>query len=506
MEAEEKVVLIQAIADKDRLIAELQRQIELQSFQIDNLNKNVSVLSHNIAALTASISNQAASAVPAANSVIGKRRSATNSIFGEKKLSKVSRTDSILSTENASDENNATLDSDASMSNPILISSDECAESGAQQSYVNTDSQSNTWADVVSKKVNIATKNTPIQLGINIDGDYNMILSNLRNKFGTSGYEWLQLRRGAAPRIICHGTELKNSIMEFLSECGVEFNTFAEKGCKKKAFIIRGLIHGSCDDNIKRIANALAEYHIEGVVNISKFETPTMKRSKNSTPLYQLVLESNVDVTRLVDIKIIDSFCVRFESMHNSKVVQCRRCQRFSHTAASCAFKYRCVQCLLDHDPGSCPRITNKKIPIGCINCQAAGFKHIAHTANDLVHCEYFKSIKDRRGVAAVNAGSKSNSIKKQNKPVFVSTSSDSLRTSTSSGFQKQNFLEDIRTPANNPYLSSNKSKIVTASHKSSNKLGKSNGNFSDTCIDSSKNGKLRKVFERLCGLIEELL
>lgn len=79
--------------------------------------------------------------------------------------------------------------------------------------------------------------------------------------------------------------------------------------------------------------------------------------------------------------------------MKNSKVVQCKRCQRLSHTATQCQFQYRCVQCINQHQPGQCPRIQNSRLPLGCINCASNKLNHRGHTANDIRKCEYFKTL-----------------------------------------------------------------------------------------------------------------
>lgn len=78
--------------------------------------------------------------------------------------------------------------------------------------------------------------------------------------------------------------------------------------------------------------------------------------------------------------------------MRKSVVIQCHRCQRFQHTARQCSFEYRCVQCTAKHIPGCCPRNINKKLPLRCCNCLAAGLKDVAHTANNLQACHYFKN------------------------------------------------------------------------------------------------------------------
>lgn len=119
-----------------------------------------------------------------------------------------------------------------------------------------------------------------------------------------------------------------------------------------------------------------------------------MKRSgyKQSNVLYRLVVDAGHDITTILSINNINGFQVKLEKMNKSTIVQCRRCQRFQHAAKSFFFHYRCVQFAGNHQPGCCPRIANKKLPLQCINCVTSGFKNINHTANNLNSCEFFQT------------------------------------------------------------------------------------------------------------------
>lgn len=108
-------------------------------------------------------------------------------------------------------------------------------------------------------------------------------------------------------------------------------------------------------------------------------------------------------------IRTNNSFGVRIEKLKNSKVIQCKRCQRFSHTATQCRFQYRCVQCITQHQPGQCPRVQNSRLPLGCINCASNKLNHRGHTANDVKKCEYFKTLNLNRGKSNGTAENSSN-------------------------------------------------------------------------------------------------
>lgn len=394
------------LAEKDKLIDELKLQITTQTQQIEELTKNVQQLSQNIAEMLKAKNTTTLTNVNTTTTTPCRKRQLNgttdfraskaheNAAGPSKGGINQSTLDSYFAEQNIN-TNPDDMDTEISESETTSEHQKHNLTTGTKDTNDNAVS----WSDVMNFGGNASTKPTPIQIGSVPNDDYTSILSAIRLEFGITGYEWLQLRKNVSPRIICQNDDIKVNIMKFLVENNIEYNTFADKHTKRKAFIVRGLIHGNDEDNIKFIGDSMAEYHIDGVCSITRFETPTMKRNEGSTPLYQLVLTAQTDDTRLAQIKTIDTFRVKFEKMLNSKVVQCRRCQRYSHTAASCAFKYRCVQCLHSRGPGNCPRQTNKKLPIGCINCSAYGISPTNHTGNDLKNCGYFNKIKNQRGV-----------------------------------------------------------------------------------------------------------
>lgn len=91
--------------------------------------------------------------------------------------------------------------------------------------------------------------------------------------------------------------------------------------------------------------------------------------------------------------------------MKPSAVIQCRRCQRYSHTAGQCAHRYRCAKCITEHEPGCCPRNTNPTISLGCINCHEAKIECEPHSANDIRNCPFFQRIDRGRKTPKLKEG-----------------------------------------------------------------------------------------------------
>lgn len=176
-----------------------------------------------------------------------------------------------------------------------------------------------------------------------------------------------------------------------------------------------------------------------------------MKRNpdKSSTPLYQITLNHDADDSRIAEIKNINSFAVRIEKMKKSQTVQCKRCQRFSHTSHQCFFDYRCVQCINKHKPGECPRIKNKSLPIGCINCAEAKLKHNGHTANNLEKCGQYNKILLQSGNNAKSNTQYSATIPKQNVIIEEAKANDGKASTTTNKPNKNKKTKKNGTTSN---------------------------------------------------------
>lgn len=277
---------------------------------------------------------------------------------------------------------------------------------------------------------------------------------------------------------------------ELLHDNGVEYNTFSDKFSKKKAFIIRGMVNGHDEDNIACIQETLEEYQVSGILSITRFFAPHMKRNENSNVLYQLVLAAGSDECQLEKIKTIDNFRVKFEKMNTTKTAQCRRCQGFSHTASSCGYKYRCVQCTQSHGPGACPRKNNTKLPIGCVNC----------LTNNLP-----------RGVNAKPSGATSTKNTQQNKPSSMKPKNQKkTNDDIKSGDFAQATLHDVTTPANGGSSSKRKTKrfinqyrpsATTASGSRNKNAGKSSKNSQSSGAGGCGPNDKKELFN-LIGLL----
>lgn len=95
-------------------------------------------------------------------------------------------------------------------------------------------------------------------------------------------------------------------------------------------------------------------------------------------PVHQLEFESDENIERIYNIKGILSMLVKIEAIKvkSERVIQCKNCQQYGHSASFCGKQPRCVKCASKHLSQDCPwpkRVINPK----CVNCGATG-----HPAN----------------------------------------------------------------------------------------------------------------------------
>lgn len=107
----------------------------------------------------------------------------------------------------------------------------------------------------------------------------------------------------------------------------------------------------------------------EPVASNKKTEVEVVK-----LPLHQLSFEHGEDPDKIYAIKGICNMVVKIEPIKKDtrRILQCKRCQAFNHSANQCGKKWRCCKCAGQHKTMDCPfdkRIINPK----CVNCGKTG-------------------------------------------------------------------------------------------------------------------------------------
>lgn len=246
-------------------------------------------------------------------------------------------------------------------------------------------------------------------------------------------------------RVIPSDDKTRTMVIDFLNKKKYNFNTYTPSDSKMINVLLKGLDH---IDDVNVIKNELAEKGFEPY-QIKKHITGYMRKNNSSSNLWLIVLQPNTDTKELFKIKAIDHAIVKFEFMRKPKVIQCRRCQRFNHSASNCCLPFRCVKCTDTHEPGQCPstKLKNKFKP-KCVNCNGN------HTANDATNCDVFKKViaskKSKKQKPTKQINKQSSSLNKQSSvrssqvnPVKVQSFSKEKQVKTSDTININKFMEN---------------------------------------------------------------
>lgn len=227
------------------------------------------------------------------------------------------------------------------------------------------------------------SKPPPIQVQIG-DGGYMALHIILTRQIGADKFIADHMKTNRAARIFPSDTAAARKIIETIIANGYEFHTFKEKSERNKCFILRGL-NGIENADVVRVA--LIEAGFPAGTRVLRHSTGFQKAHpeiKHNT-LYKVVTSNQFDVKKLNEIDAIYGMKIKFENIKGNKVVQCKRCQDYFHTAGSCHRAFKCVKCNDKHEFGHCPKDLNPDLPVRCANCNGA------HTANNHRECVYFK-------------------------------------------------------------------------------------------------------------------
>lgn len=123
--------------------------------------------------------------------------------------------------------------------------------------------------------------------------------------------------------------------------------------------------------------NAASSHSDNGIQTQTQFVEDKDYKAKTKLikiPVHQLDFDYQEDIEKIYKIKGILSIAVKIEpiKVRTDKIIQCRRCQSFNHSANQCGKQARCVKCAGKHWTADCifaKRIINPK----CANCGVIG-------------------------------------------------------------------------------------------------------------------------------------
>lgn len=321
------------------------------------------------------------------------------------------------------------------------------------------------------------TKPAPIQVNIGKNG-YLALHEALNRKLGSGKFVANNMIANQAVRIQPIDNEIGSSIAEFLISHGYEFHSFKSKTERGKCYILRGLNEVQ---NTEHIHAALIQGGFPAETTVTQHITgfqkahPEMKHNV----LFRIVTPNSFDEKVISEIDALFDLKVKFEKMKGSKVIQCKRCQEYFHSASSCHHPFRCVKCKENHEIGKCPRDSNPDLPIRCVNCDGA------HSANNHRECKYFNEkiapiLNKKRGQNTPNQLQRP----KKNLPKAHSASNTNSITSYAKAVRSTASMKSINQPKTNvsvkPSLTTDEKfeKLLEAQLQMQNQIAQMFGNL----------------------------
>lgn len=208
--------------------------------------------------------------------------------------------------------------------------------------------------------------------------------------------------------IYTESVEDHTSCLAVLKELGNHSYTYTPDELKPINLLLRG-IHRTYDENevVEQLKQLKLSNNDSKVVNAFKYNTIKSKKENRDLMLYMVQFSPMTKIQDVMKTKFFMNQKIEWEIMKKHEIIQCKRCQRYGHSAKNCAMPYRCVKCTENHLPGECllkkcdevmphskeneeSNIASKTEP-SCVNCGQSG-----HPAN-YRNCPMYKNIMRRK-------------------------------------------------------------------------------------------------------------
>lgn len=217
-------------------------------------------------------------------------------------------------------------------------------------------------------------------------------------------------------RVLPKDANIRKKVLLFLEQRGYHFNTYTPADEKMQTLLIKG--SEIDDENV--ILHALKQHNITPF-KVQRFSTGYMRANNKTSNFWQVTLQPNTDIKHVLEVRYIQEWAIKWEFLKKQTVIQCKRCQRFDHSAGNCSLPYRCVKCTNNHAPGECPmNLSENTSKPKCINCNGE------HAANNASACPKFKKAIETKKKNQANNESTVSRIAKNitsNKPISYASS-----------------------------------------------------------------------------------
>lgn len=226
---------------------------------------------------------------------------------------------------------------------------------------------------------NKQTKMKPIVLPANIPVTVKKAIEIVENL--SPKVKFLVDRRRESTNFITFSAEDKKSVTEAFAKDNIEYYTFAENSERHTIFALHKLEKMDATDVLELLkADQLAAEHVRRI-------------GKDENPVYLVFFKKNTTTLNFLNSRrSVGHSIVRWShAPSNKRPAQCKRCQRWGHSANHCGFVARCVKCFERHLTKDCPRTDRNVGQPRCVNCEKEG-----HPANSPT-CSKFIEFNSRR-------------------------------------------------------------------------------------------------------------
>ena len=148
--------------------------------------------------------------------------------------------------------------------------------------------------------------------------------------------------------------------------------TYTPKEEKVQTFLLKGL---DAEEEPDEVLKMLRETGTEvKFLSVSRFSTRRSVLEKQILPHFLVQISPESRGSDLIGIRSLNYQAIRFERLLRGEIVQCRRCQRYGHSAVNCQMTLRCVKCGKDHTAAECSLTeADGKEKTFCVNCGSGG-------------------------------------------------------------------------------------------------------------------------------------
>lgn len=233
-------------------------------------------------------------------------------------------------------------------------------------------------------------------------------------------------------------------VRKYLEKSETKFFTYTPKELKTRTFLLKGLESDISTQEIIEELYSRENEHLQ-FIKVTPFATKNSIKQNYKLPIYMVQITADSKINELKKIKTLMYRCIKWETIKQPDIPQCRNCQGFFHSAANCFLAPKCVKCGKSHDKGKCDikENENNKEKMFCVLCNKFG--HPSSYKGCEVYKKLQKNLRDKKMALRKNKDTEtfSNTIYMASKKVSNDMNyADVLKSKSQESNNSQFFIE----------------------------------------------------------------